>query len=1363
MMNDPTMNQHSETAASQAPRTRWRRVLKWSLTTLIALTLLIAIVLGVFTFIMARTPAYRAQVQSWLSERAKLDIQFDGLSAGWRVYGPELVFTRAVVRSSDHQHVLARAERGGVGFDLWKAFSTGRLSSLRFTLQGTELKMQRRADGEFEFVGQEDWPEFNSNSAFKLDSLPVGQLVVRDARLSFRDQKTGRGPWVLNAVELEILRQPRVFDLNGSAALPANLGKEFNFSAHGEGNLNDVAQLKWRAQLAGTEFDLAGWHQVMPDDWIAPAQGQGSFQFQVALQGKQLQRASGRLDFVNVQMALPRWTTPLPQADALQVPSDDPDAEAAHPEASSVAPAPATNHVVIAPTVALRDAALTYRTIALQFNSTRSKQGWLTQFERLQFARDDSPWPNSTAMLLLKFNTEEHGPWLTGVQAKVQLLVLDNIWPLLAYLPETTTNAKLRALNASGRLSNVAIDYERDDQQEPRYGMRAEFAQLGVSPVGRTPGINGLSGVISATGARGEVTLDSRDLTLNMPSVFRTPLPADQLSGNLHWTRTSQGTQLQSNNLSVANSDGALQARFTLDLPRDGTSPIIDLHANLSNLQAAAAPRYMPAGVMHKHLLEWLDGAFSTGMVKTADATLRGPLNKFPFRGEEGLFLIKAQIEGLALDYQRGWLPASDLRIDAEFRNVGFNAVVTAGRVNDLQIDHAEGGIKDYRQAELVINAKTHGDLGKGLMLVQQSPVGPSIGTIFQSLSGTGTLKAAADMYFPMKDLSRRKLDIRAELQNGQVTMSGMPQGIEQLEGSLRILNDAVVGADLRGRFLQSDFVAKTEVATRGRYNIVAMGQVQAPTASEFLKLPAWIKLDGAFNYRYTMPGFAQREADGTRHLFSVDSDLRGLAINLPAPVYKPAANSRNLHVEADLRGNDMMLRGELGTLRALVKLQPGNQPGNEAWRFDRAGLRADGIAAALPAQPGLRVDGRIDAFTLDDWLKLDTGHATVANAANSSVTNTVHVQDILRAANVNIDRLRLFGFEFPAVRGLLQATDAGWRIDVAGAQAAGQVLVPYDFTTGRVLTADMDTLHLTPIENSTPDTQRHGSTDPRDLPSLRADIKHFIFGEHDFGALQLAGTRTPQGLQVGNLHVSGDSFNGTGTGSWLQASSGQQNTLKFTLESTDVRATLQQFNYGDLIAAKRGKLIANLTWPDGLDAELLGRTSGTLEFQIDEGQLLTVQPGAGRVLGLLSIAALPRRLGLDFRDVTDKGLAFDNIHADFTVQHGDARTQNLLLRGPTAEIGMVGRMGLGARDYDQTAVVTGNVGSALPVAGTVAGGPVVGAALLLFSQIFKEPLKGVARAYYHIGGSWEDPQIERIDSDAGKASLSGADSSVAP
>ncbi len=172
------------------------------------------------------------------------------------------------------------------------------------------------------------------------------------------------------------------------------------------------------------------------------------------------------------------------------------------------------------------------------------------------------------------------------------------------------------------------------------------------------------------------------------------------------------------------------------------------------------------------------------------------------------------------------------------------------------------------------------------------------------------------------------------------------------------------------------------------------------------------------------------------------------------------------------------------------------------------------------------------------------------------------------------------------------------------------------------------------------------------------------------------------------------------------------------------------------------------LNWAGGFDRQVLNVASGTMVLDVEAGQLLSVQPGAsGRVLGLLSLAALPRRLSLDFSDFTDKGLGFDTIHGDFELREGNAYTSNLLLRAPAVEIGVAGRTGLAARDYEQTAVVTGSIGSSLPVAGALAAGPAVGAALYLFTRVFKGPLKGIARGYYRIGGTWENPQVERMDS----------------
>jgi uncharacterized protein YhdP len=141
---------------------------------------------------------------------------------------------------------------------------------------------------------------------------------------------------------------------------------------------------------------------------------------------------------------------------------------------------------------------------------------------------------------------------------------------------------------------------------------------------------------------------------------------------------------------------------------------------------------------------------------------------------------------------------------------------------------------------------------------------------------------------------------------------------------------------------------------------------------------------------------------------------------------------------------------------------------------------------------------------------------------------------------------------------------------------------------------------------------------------------------------------------------------------------------------------------------------------------------------------LLDVEPGAGRVLGLMSFAALPRRLALDFRDVFNKGFVFDEITADFLIADGNAYTDNLKLTGPVADIGLVGRTGLRDRDYRQQAVVTTGPGKMLPTVGLL-GGPGVAAALLIFTRIFKKPLEGIGRASYCVTGSWAEPVVERL------------------
>jgi uncharacterized protein YhdP len=105
----------------------------------------------------------------------------------------------------------------------------------------------------------------------------------------------------------------------------------------------------------------------------------------------------------------------------------------------------------------------------------------------------------------------------------------------------------------------------------------------------------------------------------------------------------------------------------------------------------------------------------------------------------------------------------------------------------------------------------------------------------------------------------------------------------------------------------------------------------------------------------------------------------------------------------------------------------------------------------------------------------------------------------------------------------------------------------------------------------------------------------------------------------------------------------------------------------------------------------------------------------------------------------------FDEITGDFVIVDGNAFTDNLKVTGPVAEVGIIGRTGLRDRDYRQQAIVTAEPGKVLPTVGALLGGPPVAAALLIFTRIFKKPLRGIGSASYCVTGSWQEPTVERL------------------
>jgi uncharacterized protein (TIGR02099 family) len=1309
----------------------------------------LTVLLLAFRIALARAPNYRAQVQAWVSERTKLAIEFSKMDARWRFYGPELVFDSAIVRSQDLRRTFVRAKRVSIGFDVWTAISTGRLAAGRITLETPELQVVRTADGRIEVVGQHELPERDPKEVFAPDDLPTGRLRVVDAQVSLRDLKTGHGPWIVPDVSFDLQRSGSSMHIDGEAALPATLGKSLRFQADTAGKLAEAQVLDWQFSVDARALDLAGWAQVMPNDWPAPSKGRGSFQISGSLRGARPNELSMRLQFERVALALPTWTEPLPQTPTLDYRDDDTAADgnaADDTTSASGASAAEAKHEGPPKSAATAEYTRVAFDLHLRHVETPTNESWYVSIDNLDLSRPHQEW-QSKAIALTATRTEVGA---IDVDAKADFLLLENLWPLLAYAPESARLAQLRGMDAEGSVRDLQLKATRIDASAPlMYTVSGRFEQLTLAPVAKIPGIERFGGVFVASDSGGQVNLNVRDGMLEMPRIFRTPLPVDRIEGRLSWQRDANGWRISGENLKIDTPDGRAEAHGTVTVPEDGGSPIVDLKAQATNLDARATPRYLPAGRLSRAALAWLDRAFVAGKVPRAEFQMHGPTQSFPYRAGDGLFLIQARVEGLTLDYQPGWIPATNLVVDAEFRNEGMTANLRQGDLNGMQLKAGVGRFVDFKRAELLLDADTEGDLEQVLPYLQKSPIGAGIGSQFMMLRGQGTVHAQTKIELPFKNIDRRKLSVNARVSDATLALEGLSEEATRVNGTLAVQDFAVKSLSLQGVFLGGSVAVKGGADARyfGRgagLQLSATGSARGNELAQLMHLPKSITLTGGAQWRLEAKQARHEPDEPPPRTVVIESDGKGLGVSLPAPVGKNADEARALRFAIEAPDDEhVLLRGAFGESRAVVRV---TKDAN-GWRMERGGLRFDSQSASLPAHEGLRIEGDIERVVLDDWLKIKgdgTGQHTLS--------------DFLRAANVRVGRFEFLGYGWSDVRTILQATESAWRVDVAGDDIAGQLTIPYSLEGGEPLRLALTKLNVGEHRSH----GEGGASDPRDVPAISGRIDELSLAGRRVGAARFELEKNTQGVRLKSGELRGESFTATAQGSWQATQAGSNSSLTLDVASTDVRETLRAFNFSDVITGKRANAHAALTWPGALDENLLSRASGKVRVELTDGQLLKIEPGAGRMLGLMSIAALPRRLTLDFSDVTDKGFSFDTVSGDFELKNGDAYTDNLLVRGPAGETGIAGRTGLGKHDYDLTAVAAGDIGGSLSVASTAVGGPVVGAAVLAFTRLFKGPLKGVTRRYYRVDGPWENPTVERIDKQEAKQDAAQAAQGVA-
>ena len=1233
-----------------------------------------------------RAPRYQAEIKEWLHAQTGYHIAFAHVSPAFRWYGPELYFDQLELRSKDDQRVLARAAGGRVAADVWQLIRSGKLLAGRIEVEAPNIAVVRLGPTRFAVASEiELGSEDSSLGSLKLSDLPAGRLVIRNAVLSMENWNTALPQLTLQGVDVDARRDAREAVLKFSAQLPPALGGAVSFAGHARG-VGDVRNLAWDVLARGRGISFPGWRELLPEYLSNLNSGTGGFDIAVLGQGALLSHADADLEATNVVAQLPEG--------------------------------PAAKFDQMSATLSL----------------THTGDRWSLSGQRVRVGRRERE-------SAFEVGWQETQAGLLNVRASANYLRAETLLPLTGFLPQKDLRDRLREVAPSGEWTDVSIAFERGQIEDPwRMQVQAKFEHAGYASVQGVPGLRGIAGSIAGNERGGQVIIDTHAGAFNWPAQFPRSVELERLKATIYWKRTAEELLIASPDWEIKIHDGDIRGQLAWHQPADNSSPVLTLVGGIQNGNAGNARYYLPNGLIGPGALAWLNQAFLAGHLR-ASLLFHGPVRNFPFRDGGGIFLARCTIEGITLHYSEGWAPAENLAVAAEFRNQGMSAHLLSAHIGDLLLEGGDARFPDFDSGELKVHANARGDAASALAYLRATPLDAIAEHAFSSVEASGPLKASVDLFLPFRDFEHRQVLIHGSLDGASVNKTGSSTMATDVAGEFDINGGQVARADIHGQFLGGGFQMQARAPRNKpvtRTQLEFRGTATAEALRAALSIPESMSISGQTDWRAVLK---ISPAPGRERSLRISSTLVGFEMKLPAPLDKSAPTPLPSWLEIQWPETG----GPTGSfaLGTLVSSSYALETDRSGMRLAHASMNFGGSGSGGGDAQILNIGGSVQRLDLGGWLRLSTPGK-----------DAKPLFYYMRGAKLEVAELDYLGLAFRDVSLEMAVSERSWRINVGGPNVTGVITVPSIEGSTEPWSLQFDRLHFDVADSEraagdgTENVPPPTDADPRTFPAVNFHAKELIWGERHFGDLTATLAKQEDGVSFKSIDVTASTFTLSAQGEWRAKDAGVSR-IKGALTSTDVQGTLKELGYEDVIEARGGKMEFDLTWLGAPTAAALAKVVGHVQLTMEKGQVTGLKPGAGRVLGLASIAALPRRLALDFSDLTDKGLAFDSVRGDFDLRDGNAYTENVLLKGPAAEIGLIGRVGLKNKDYDQTAVVTSSAGNSLsiPVASALVGGPVVGAAVLLFTQVFKQPLKGLTRGYYRITGSWDNPTVERIKS----------------
>ncbi|CAN5903637.1 YhdP family protein [soil metagenome] len=938
---------------------------------------------------------------------------------------------------------------------------------------------------------------------------------------------------------------------------------------------------------------------------------------------------------------------------------------------------------------------------------------------------------------------------------------------------------ELASYSAKGEFINLSMKPQLAQLARPKLGSKP--ATVAVPAI---PGFDNLSGFLDASDKGGSFSLNSSDVALQLPTYFVDPvMPFEKLQMQARWQFEAQDKltlQVSKMEFQQGSMKASLSGRHVMSMQHSASelNGELDISGKLSGFDLKEINRFIPAQAP-EDLRHWLTNALLGGRADDVSIRVKGDLAHFPFSSTDGKlaakgeFLVKGNLSAGKLDFAPGyfsedgksplWPVIDNIKGSFVFDRAKMEIKGESGKTLGLDLLKVKAVIPDLLTSNAILNidGSVSGGLQSMLQYVVASPVDAWLGHFLQESKATGNAQLGLKLQLPLNHIVDSKVQGGLQFLNNEVALQTNIPLISAVNGKLDFNEKGLNLTSLKGNSLGGAVVATGGTQKDSSIRIKLDGIATADGLRKNFPGATIDRLSGKItgSAHYT----AQINVRKSQLELIIDSPLQGLALNFPAPLRKLVNENMPLHFQmSPVASADTALvrddiRFTLGSAISARYQRQKEDKKNASWQMLRGGI---GVNVTAP-EPDSGLSANIDfkSVNIDEWRAL-MAHAAAPAPANNPASTAGGMElssyiepDVLAARTAE---LIVMGKRLENVVVGASHQRGVWQANIDASQVSGYLRWNESGSNqssnqgaGNV-TARLSRLTIPKSAESDVSDLLEGKNTSTQIPGLDIVVENFELFNKKLGQLELLASNVPalvgREWQIKKLLLRNDDAELKGTGKWSGRSGEGTTDLKYVLEMENAGKLLDRFGFPNVMRGGRGKLEGDIRW-NGLPYAMdIPSMAGQLQLELAAGQFLKVDPGAAKLLGVLSMQSLPRRLTLDFRDVFSDGFAFDGISGAAQIQQGVARTSNLKMRSVNATVLMDGSADIARESQDvHVAVIPEINAGAASVVYALAVNPVIGLGTFLAQLFLREPLARAFTYEYQITGPWTDPHVAKI------------------